>query len=61
MIYECEKCGTALRARALNCLKCGESFDQPVPLDAEVPMRGWQPKSQDVASSAENSLSESSS
>ena len=42
MVYECENCKTALPARVLNCPKCGEGFDKPVPQDAEVPAHGWQ-------------------
>ena len=46
MIYECEKCNTALPAGVLACPECGEAFEQPVPQDADVPKRGWQPKAQ---------------
>ena len=46
MVYECEICGAALPAGVLNCPKCWKGFDEPVPQDAEVPLRGWQPKSE---------------
>ena len=45
MVYECEKCGTALPAGVLKCPKCGEGFDEAVPQDAEVAVRDGQPKS----------------
>ena len=48
MVYECEQCGSALPAGVLKCPKCGEGFDEAVPQDAEVPVRGWQPKSKDL-------------
>ena len=44
MVYECEKCDIALPAGVFKCPKCGEDFDEAVPQDAEVPVRGWQPK-----------------
>lgn len=41
MVYECDQCHAALPARAMNCPKCGEAFDDAVPVDAEVPKRGF--------------------
>jgi hypothetical protein len=52
MVYECEKCNRALPAGVLACPACGEGFDQPVPQDAEVPKRGWQPATKATVSSS---------
>ena len=46
MVYECEKCKSALPAGVLACPKCGEVFEEVVPQDAEAPAPGWQPKSE---------------
>ena len=32
--------------QTMACPKCGLTFDEPVPSDAEVPRRGWQPKAE---------------
>lgn len=58
MVYECEQCGTALPASVLSCPKCGEGFDEAVPQDAEMPVRGWQPKSEASVFSPPTSQSE---
>ena len=47
MVYQCEKCGSALPAGAQACPNCGDNFDEVVPPDAEVPRRGWQAKSEE--------------
>lgn len=49
MVYECEECGDSLPAGVLACPKCGQTFNEAVPKDAEVPKRGWQSRA-DVAS-----------
>ena len=49
MVYQCEKCGSALPAGAQACPNCGDNFDEVVPPDAEVPRRGWQAKSEEPA------------
>lgn len=59
MVYECEQCDNALPAGVFKCPKCGESFDEAVPQDAEVSVRGWQPKSKDLGFSAPTLQSES--
>lgn len=51
MVYECEQCSCPLPAGVVACPKCGETFDEAVPHDAEVPARGWQPKLEPKASS----------
>lgn len=50
MVYQCEKCEAALPPSVLSCPQCGDSFDEAVPQDAEVPKRGWQAKSGSVTS-----------
>lgn len=35
MVYECEACEAALPPGSLFCPRCGEKFDDPVPVDAE--------------------------
>jgi len=37
MVYECEQCDNALPGGVFKCPKCGESFDEAVPQDAEEP------------------------
>ncbi len=49
MVYQCEKCSSALPAGAQACPNCGDSFDEAVPPDAKVPGRGWQAKAEDKA------------
>ena len=46
MVYQCEKCDSALPAGAQACPNCGDNFEEVVPPDAEVPRRGWQAKSE---------------
>jgi len=46
MTYECEECGRALPPGSLACPKCGNSFDEAVPHDAELGKRGWQAKTE---------------
>ena len=41
MVYECDKCSAALPAGVRSCPKCGETFEDDVPTDAEVPKRGF--------------------
>ena len=42
MVYECEECGSALSAGVVICMKCGNTFEEAVPQDAEMLKRGWQ-------------------
>lgn len=49
MVYQCEKCGSALPSGAQACPNCGDNFDEVVPPDAEVPRHGWQAKSEEPA------------
>ena len=41
MIYECDQCSKALPPGVMACPSCGETFEDVVPLDAEVPRRGF--------------------
>ncbi len=41
MVYECDECCAALPADVTACPRCGEAFDEPVPLDATLPRRGF--------------------
>ncbi len=36
MIYECDKCDATLARGAMSCPQCGETFDEPVPMDASL-------------------------
>ena len=41
MIYECDQCSKALPPGVTACPSCGETFEDAVPADAEVPKRGF--------------------
>lgn len=41
MVYECDKCSSALPPGVTSCPKCGERFDDAVPLDASDPASGF--------------------
>ncbi len=41
MVYECEKCKAALPPSVTSCPKCGETFDDVVPSDAEAGPSGF--------------------
>ena len=41
MIYECDQCSKALPPGVIACPNCGETFEDTVPADAEVPRRGF--------------------
>jgi hypothetical protein len=49
MVYECEKCGTALPSGVIACPQCGEAFDEAVPTDAEVPKKGFSVRLANIA------------
>ncbi len=44
MIYECDQCQAVLPPNEMRCPQCGETFDGPVPADAEVPAKGFTAK-----------------
>jgi len=44
VIYECDKCQSALPPNKTQCPRCGEMFDEPVPPDAEAPVKGFSAK-----------------
>ena len=46
MIYECDQCSKALPPGVTACPNCGETFEDAVPADAEVPKRGFSAASQ---------------
>lgn len=50
MVYQCEKCEAALPPGVLSCPKCGDTFEEAVPQDAEIPNRGWQAKPEALVS-----------
>ena len=41
MVYECDRCASALSAGAAACPRCGEEFEEAVPMDAVLPSVGF--------------------
>ena len=54
MVYECDQCNAALPPGVTVCPKCGEKFENAVPLDASVPASGFSAKSLNQTTSTQS-------
>lgn len=61
MVYNCDQCRSALPGGVKVCPKCGEEFNDAVPMDAEVPRKGFtaasNPNARSIPGPAEKRLS----